>query len=117
MKSSQLDFALPIAVLTTRGARPHDAHDPRRHSERDAIRLHRDRRTQRAQSSFQVISRTRLSLTLIAPIVNVVMLNLAYLVVGVVVVEAVSSPTRAWASIWSMLVAKRDVPVVHACRP
>ena len=50
----------------------------------------------------------------IAPIVNVVMLNLAYLVVGVVVVEAVF----AYPGMGQYLVdhvSKRDVPVVQAC--
>lgn len=50
----------------------------------------------------------------IAPIVNVVMINLAYLVVGVVVVEVVF----AYPGMGQYLVdhvAKRDVPVVQAC--
>jgi peptide/nickel transport system permease protein len=50
----------------------------------------------------------------IAPVVNVVMLNLAYLVVGVVVVEVVF----VYPGMGQYLVdhvAKRDVPVVQAC--
>ena len=50
----------------------------------------------------------------VAPIVNVVMLNMAYLVVGVVVVEVVF----AYPGMGQYLVdhvAKRDVPVVQAC--
>ncbi|MDW4499830.1 ABC transporter permease [Sulfitobacter sp. D35] len=50
----------------------------------------------------------------IAPIVNVVMLNLAYLIVGVVVVEVVF----AYPGMGQYLVdhvSKRDVPVVQAC--
>lgn len=50
----------------------------------------------------------------IAPIVNVVMLNLAYLVVGVVVVEVVFS----YPGMGQYLVdhvSKRDLPVVQAC--
>lgn len=50
----------------------------------------------------------------IAPIVNVVMLNLAYLVVGVVVVEVVF----VYPGMGQYLVdhvSKRDVPVVQAC--
>ncbi len=50
----------------------------------------------------------------IAPIINVVMLNLAYLVVGVVVVEVVF----AYPGMGQYLVdhvSKRDVPVVQAC--
>jgi peptide/nickel transport system permease protein len=50
----------------------------------------------------------------IAPIVNVVMLNLAYLVVGVVVVEVVFT----YPGMGQYLVdhvSKRDVPVVQAC--
>ena len=50
----------------------------------------------------------------IAPIVNVVMLNLAYLVVGVVVVEVIF----VYPGMGQFLVdhvAKRDVPVVQAC--
>ena len=50
----------------------------------------------------------------VAPVVNVVMLNLAYLVVGVVVVEVVF----VYPGMGQFLVdhvAKRDVPVVQAC--
>lgn len=50
----------------------------------------------------------------VAPIVNVVMLNLAYLVVGVVVVEVVF----AYPGMGQYLVdhvSKRDIPVVQAC--
>ncbi|GGH29582.1 peptide/nickel transport system permease protein [Cribrihabitans marinus] len=50
----------------------------------------------------------------IAPIVNVVMLNLAYLVVGVVVIEVVFT----YPGMGQYLVdhvAKRDIPVVQAC--
>ncbi len=50
----------------------------------------------------------------LAPIVNVVMLNLAYLVVGVVVIEVVF----VYPGMGQYLVdhvAKRDVPVVQAC--
>jgi peptide/nickel transport system permease protein len=50
----------------------------------------------------------------IAPVVNVIMLNLAYLVVGVVVVEVVF----VYPGMGQYLVdhvAKRDVPVVQAC--
>ena len=50
----------------------------------------------------------------IAPIVNVVMINLAYLVVGVVVIEVVV----VYPGMGQYLVdhvAKRDVPVVQAC--
>jgi peptide/nickel transport system permease protein len=50
----------------------------------------------------------------IAPIVNVVMMNLAYLVVGVVVIEVVF----VYPGMGQYLVdhvSKRDVPVVQAC--
>ena len=50
----------------------------------------------------------------VAPVINVVMLNLAYLVVGVVVVEVVF----VYPGMGQYLVdhvAKRDVPVVQAC--
>ncbi len=50
----------------------------------------------------------------VAPIVNVVMINMAYLVVGVVVVEVVF----AYPGMGQYLVdhvSKRDVPVVQAC--
>jgi peptide/nickel transport system permease protein len=50
----------------------------------------------------------------IAPIVNVVMINLAYLVVGVVIVEVIF----VYPGMGQYLVdhvAKRDVPVVQAC--
>ena len=50
----------------------------------------------------------------IAPVVNVVMLNLAYLVVGVVVVEVVF----VYPGLGQLIVdsvQKRDIPVVQAC--
>ena len=50
----------------------------------------------------------------IAPIVNVVMINLAYLVVGVVIVEVIF----VYPGMGQYLVdhvSKRDVPVVQAC--
>lgn len=62
---------------------------------------------------FQVIARHAFP-NAIAPIVNVVMLNLAYLVVGVVVVEVVFT----YPGMGQYLVdhvSKRDVPVVQAC--
>ena len=49
----------------------------------------------------------------IAPVVNVVMLNLAYLVVGVVVVEVVFS-YNALGKYLVDHVTKRDLPVVQA---
>ncbi|MBD0865167.1 MAG: ABC transporter permease [Rhodobacteraceae bacterium] len=64
-------------------------------------------------NSFQVIYRHALP-NAVAPIVNVVMLNLAYLVVGVVVVEVVF----VYPGMGQYLVdhvSKRDVPVVQAC--
>ncbi len=64
-------------------------------------------------SSFKVIYRHALP-NAIAPIVNVVMLNMAYLVVGVVVVEVVF----VYPGMGQYLVdhvSKRDVPVVQAC--
>jgi peptide/nickel transport system permease protein len=64
-------------------------------------------------SPFAVIARHALP-NAIAPVVNVVMLNLAYLVVGVVVVEVVF----VYPGMGQYLVdhvAKRDVPVVQAC--
>ncbi|MBT2131911.1 ABC transporter permease [Aliiroseovarius lamellibrachiae] len=64
-------------------------------------------------SSFQVIYRHAFP-NAIAPVVNVVMLNLAYLVVGVVVVEVVF----VYPGMGQYLVdhvSKRDVPVVQAC--
>lgn len=63
-------------------------------------------------TSFQVIARHAFP-NAIAPVVNVVMLNLAYLVVGVVVVEVVF----VYPGMGQYLVdhvAKRDVPVVQA---
>lgn len=62
---------------------------------------------------FTIISRDALP-NAIAPIINVVMLNLAYLVVGVVVVEVVF----VYPGMGQYLVdhvSKRDVPVVQAC--
>ncbi len=62
---------------------------------------------------FQVIRRHAFP-NAIAPIVNVVMLNLAYLVVGVVVIEVVFT----YPGMGQYLVdhvSKRDVPVVQAC--
>ncbi|MEM9549567.1 MAG: ABC transporter permease [Pseudomonadota bacterium] len=64
-------------------------------------------------SGFQVIYRHAFP-NAVAPIVNVVMLNLAYLVVGVVVVEVVF----VYPGMGQYLVdhvSKRDVPVVQAC--
>ncbi|WP_425046283.1 ABC transporter permease [Primorskyibacter sp. S87] len=64
-------------------------------------------------TGFQVIYRHAFP-NAIAPIVNVVMINLAYLVVGVVVVEVVF----AYPGMGQYLVdavVKRDVPVVLAC--
>jgi len=62
---------------------------------------------------FAIIARHALP-NAIAPVVNVVMINLAYLVVGVVVVEVVF----VYPGMGQYLVdhvAKRDVPVVQAC--
>ncbi|MEI4472827.1 ABC transporter permease [Frigidibacter sp. MR17.24] len=62
---------------------------------------------------FTIIARHALP-NAIAPVVNVVMLNMAYLVVGVVVVEVVF----VYPGMGQYLVdhvAKRDVPVVQAC--
>jgi len=64
-------------------------------------------------SSFRVIVTHALP-NAIAPIVNVVMLNMAFLVVGVVVVEVIF----VYPGMGQYLVdhvAKRDVPVVQAC--
>ncbi|MEY8801519.1 ABC transporter permease [Leisingera sp. XS_AS12] len=64
-------------------------------------------------NAFQVIFRHAFP-NAIAPIVNVVMLNLAYLVVGVVVIEVVF----VYPGMGQYLVdhvSKRDVPVVQAC--
>jgi peptide/nickel transport system permease protein len=64
-------------------------------------------------SGFSVIYRHAFP-NAVAPIVNVVMLNLAYLVVGVVVVEVVF----VYPGMGQYLVdhvSKRDVPVVQAC--
>ncbi|UWQ38481.1 ABC transporter permease [Leisingera aquaemixtae] len=64
-------------------------------------------------NAFQVIYRHAFP-NAIAPIVNVVMLNLAYLVVGVVVIEVVF----VYPGMGQYLVdhvSKRDVPVVQAC--
>lgn len=62
---------------------------------------------------FAIIARHALP-NAVAPVVNVVMINLAYLVVGVVVVEVVF----VYPGMGQYLVdhvAKRDVPVVQAC--
>ena len=62
---------------------------------------------------FRIIWRHALP-NAVAPVVNVVMLNMAYLVVGVVVVEVVF----VYPGMGQYLVdhvAKRDVPVVQAC--
>ncbi|MFN3294911.1 MAG: ABC transporter permease, partial [Gemmobacter sp.] len=63
--------------------------------------------------AFAVIARHAFP-NAIAPVINVVMLNLAYLVVGVVVVEVVF----VYPGMGQYLVdhvSKRDVPVVQAC--
>ena len=80
-------IALPAAGADARGARPHDAHDPRRDPQRHAVGLYRDGRAE-GPAPFDVIRKHALP-NAIAPIINVVMLNLAYLVVGVVVVEVI----------------------------
>ena len=67
----------------------------------------------KGRSPFVIIVRHALP-NAVAPIVNVVMLNLAYLVVGVVVVEAVF----VYPGLGTLMVdnvAFRDVPVVQAC--
>lgn len=64
-------------------------------------------------SGFAVIARHAFP-NAVAPIVNVVMLNLAYLVVGVVVIEVVFT----YPGMGQYLVdhvSKRDIPVVQAC--
>ncbi|GIL00878.1 MAG: ABC transporter permease [Alphaproteobacteria bacterium] len=64
-------------------------------------------------SQFDIIRRHAFP-NAVAPIVNVVMLNLAYLVVGVVVVEVIF----VYPGMGQYLVdhvSKRDVPVVQAC--
>jgi peptide/nickel transport system permease protein len=64
-------------------------------------------------SGFTIIARHAFP-NAIAPIVNVVMLNLAYLIVGVVVVEVIF----VYPGMGQYLVdhvSKRDVPVVQAC--
>ncbi|ASJ74237.1 ABC transporter permease [Granulosicoccus antarcticus] len=64
-------------------------------------------------SAFRVIFKHAFP-NAIAPIVNVVMLNMAYLIVGVVVVEVIF----VYPGMGQYLVdhvAKRDVPVVQAC--
>src|SRR6185503_11252187 len=50
----------------------------------------------------------------LAPIINVVAINLAYLIVGVVVVEAVFT-FNGLGRLMVDAVAKRDIPVVQAC--
>jgi peptide/nickel transport system permease protein len=65
------------------------------------------------------LSRTRIIVrhalpNALAPIINVVVLNLAYLVVGVVVVEVVFV-YPGMGQLMVDAVAKRDVPVVQAC--
>lgn len=67
----------------------------------------------KGMSSFRVIARHAFP-NAISPVVNVVMLNLAYLVVGVVVVEVVF----VYPGMGQYLVdhvTKRDLPVVQAC--
>ena len=64
-------------------------------------------------SGFQIIYRHAMPNAL-APIINVVMLNLAFLVVGVVVIEAVF----VYPGLGQLMVdavSKRDVPVIQAC--
>jgi ABC-type dipeptide/oligopeptide/nickel transport system permease component len=91
---------------------PHDAHDARGDPERHAVGLYRDRRTQGPVAPSHHLRHAFPNA--LAPIVNVVMLNLAYLVVGVVVVEVIF----VYPGMGQYLVdhvAKRDVPVVQAC--
>jgi peptide/nickel transport system permease protein len=93
----------------------HDAHDARGDPQRHAVGLYRDGRTQ-GPLGFRDHLRKHALPNAIAPIINVVMLNLAFLVVGVVVVEVIF----VYPGMGQYLVdhvAKRDVPVVQACRP
>ncbi len=67
----------------------------------------------KGMTSFKIIWKHALP-NAISPVVNVVMLNLAYLIVGVVVVEVIF----VYPGMGQYLVdhvAKRDVPVVQAC--
>ena len=69
--------------------------------------------TLKGVSPFKIITRHALPNS-IAPIVNVVVLNLAYLIVGVVVVEVVF----VYPGLGQLLVdhvSKRDLPMVQAC--
>jgi peptide/nickel transport system permease protein len=50
----------------------------------------------------------------LAPIINVIAINLAYLIVGVVVVESVFT-FNGLGRLMVDAVAKRDIPVVQAC--
>ena len=70
-------------------------------------------RSSRAFRRFQIIWKHAFP-NAIAPIVNVIMLSLAYLVVGVVVIEVIF----VYPGMGQYLVdhvAKRDVPVVQDC--
>lgn len=69
--------------------------------------------TLKGVSPFKIITRHALPNS-VAPIVNVIVLNLAYLIVGVVVVEVVF----VYPGMGQLLVdhvAKRDLPMVQAC--
>jgi peptide/nickel transport system permease protein len=81
-----------------------------------SVGLCRDGRTQ-GPRGLRHHPQARRSRTRIAPVVNVVMLNLAYLVVGVVVVESGLRLSRHGPVSWSTHVTVRDMPVVQAVRP
>ena len=93
--------------------RPHDAHDPRRHHQPAGQPLYRDGAAQGHARAAQSSCSHALP-NAWAPIVTVIAFNLAYLVVGVVVVEVVF----VYPGIGQMMVdavSSRDMPVVQAC--
>jgi hypothetical protein len=96
-------------------AGPHDAHDACGHPQRHAVGLYRDGGTEGPVAPSEIIRKHAFP-NAIAPIINVVMLNLAFLIVGVVVVEVIF----VYPGMGQYLVdhvTKRDVPVVQAVRP
>ena len=92
---------------------PHDADDARRDPQRACPRAYIETAELKGLGASRIIGR-HAAPNAVAPIVNVVALNLAYLVVGVVVVEVVFV-YPGMGQYMVDAVTMRDVPVVQAC--
>ena len=104
---------LPMLTLVLVHRRAYDAHDPRLGARGDGEPLYRDGDPEGTDAVAHRACATRLPNAL-APIISVIALNLAYLIVGVVVVETVF----VYPGLGQLMVdevSKHDVPVVQAC--